>query len=198
MILSDATIKSLGILDPLIEERLNSFGYDLTLSTEFWLPELDSAFCSASQYNRLVTDDNVLDVPAKEIVFLDPNHISDDNFVKFENDFCVIPPHSFALGKSIERVRMPRDVIGICLGRSSYARCGIICHVTPLEPGWEGFVTIEITNSNSIPARIYANKGISQVIFFRGEMPSRDYVEKGGRYHNQSGIVISKGLEGDE
>ena len=92
---------------------------------------------------------------------------------------------------------MPNDVIGICLGRSSYARCGILCHVTPLEPGWEGYVTIEISNPNPVPARIYAGKGITQVLFFQGEMPLRNYVTKGGRYNRQSGIVSSKGVEGE-
>jgi dCTP deaminase len=123
-------------------------------------------------------------------VIVDPKNINEASFVDFVGDVCVIPPNSYALCESVERFSMPHDVVGVCVGKSTYARCGIIVNVTPLEPGWEGILTIEISNSTPLPAKVYANEGIAQVIFFRGQMPDSTYASKGGKYHNQDGLTL--------
>ena len=124
---------------------------------------------------------------------VDPKNFDDNSFVDFKGDVCIIPPNSFALGRSVEYFRIPRDVITICLGKSTYARCGIITNVTPFEPEWEGFVTLEISNTTPLPAKIYANEGIAQVLFFQSDDgPTTSYADKKGKYQGQKGITPAK------
>ncbi len=174
MQLADFQIKYLAetnkMIQPFKYERLNSFGYDMTLGRTF---------------KRFIGKADVIDV----------NNIKENDFEEFLGDYAVIPPHSFILGISVEYFIIPKNIIGICLGRSSYSRIGIIPHVTPLESGWSGFVTIEISNVGMLPCKVYANKGISQVVFFESAFyPWRDYTTKGGRYNNQQDITLSKGV----
>ena len=169
MILRDVDIRTFateGMILPFDPKRLNSYGYDLTLAEEFLIPREDM-----------------------ENPVVDP--FNPPEFEKrTASAFIIIPPNSFILGRSVERMKMPRDVTGICLGRSTYARAGVISHVTPLEAGWEGTVTIEISNTNRLPVKVRVGEGITQVLFFRGDLPpERDYVAKGGRYQGQIGVT---------
>jgi dCTP deaminase len=153
--------------EKIISYGLSSFGYDLRVSREF------KVFTNI--YNCIV----------------DPKNFSDNSFVHMEVDECIIPPNSFALARSVEYFRIPRDVLTICLGKSTYARCGIIVNVTPFEPGWEGYVTLEISNTTPLPAKIYANEGLAQVLFYRGANPPiTSYAERGGKYMKQVGITL--------
>ena len=114
-------------------------------------------------------------------------------FVSVEADVCIVPPNSFALARSVEYFKIPRDVLTICVGKSTYARCGIIVNVTPFEPEWEGFVTLEISNTTPLPARIYANEGLCQILFFQSdELCETSYKDRGGKYQAQKGIVLPK------
>ena len=114
----------------------------------------------------------------------------------FEGDVCIVPPNSFALARTIEYFKMPRDVLAICLGKSTYARCGIIVNVTPFEPGFEGHITIEISNTTPLPAKIYANEGIAQVLFLQGDEPCEvSYCDKKGKYQSQKGITLPRILK---
>ncbi|MGL4423902.1 MAG: dCTP deaminase [Gemmataceae bacterium] len=122
---------------------------------------------------------------------VDPKHFDPKSFVDVEADECIIPPNSFALAETIEYLEIPRDVIGICVGKSTYARCGIIVNVTPLEPEWRGRVTIEISNTTPLPARIYAGEGIAQMLFIRGVETCRvSYADKKGKYQDQAGLTL--------
>ena len=124
---------------------------------------------------------------------VDPKNFDEKSFVDIHQDVCIIPPNSFALARTLEYFRIPRNVLTICLGKSTYARCGIIVNVTPFEPEWEGYVTLEISNTTPLPAKIYANEGIAQVLFFRGDRPcGTSYADKKGKYQNQKGLVLSK------
>jgi len=123
---------------------------------------------------------------------IDPKNFDRKAFVDFKGKICVIPPNSFALAKSMEYFRMPADIFALAVGKSTYARCGIVTNVTPLNPGWEGYITLEISNTTPLPAKVYAGEGIVQIIFFRGLKPIQDYVSKGGKYHAQKGIVLPK------
>jgi dCTP deaminase len=124
---------------------------------------------------------------------VDPKSFDKNSFVEWEGDVCIVPPNSFALARSVEYFRIPRDVVTICVGKSTYARCGIITNVTPFEPEWEGFVTLEISNTTPLPARIYANEGIAQVLFFKGEEPPEvSYKDKAGKYQGQQGVTLPK------
>lgn len=144
---------------------LSSFGYDLRVADEFQV--------FTDVYNSLV----------------DPKHFKQDAFVCIKGKECIIPPNSFALSRSVEYFRIPRTVLAFCIGKSTYARCGIIVNVTPFEPEWEGFVTLEISNTTPLPAKIYANEGIAQVVFFEGEPCTTSYADRGGKYMFQQGIV---------
>lgn len=145
--------------DGIISYGLSSFGYDARMAPEF----------------KIFTNvDNAL---------VDPKQFDPKGFVDRKGDSCIIPPNSFALTKTVEYFRVPRDIMAICIGKSTYARCGLIVNVTPLNPGWEGHVTIEISNTTPLPAKIYANEGICQFLFFQGEMPETSYEAMGGRYH---------------
>jgi dCTP deaminase len=124
---------------------------------------------------------------------VDPKNFDPNSMVDFKGEICVIPPNSFALARTVEYFRIPRDVLTVCLGKSTYARCGIIVNVTPFEPEWEGYVTLEISNTTPLPARIYANEGIAQVLFFQAdEVCEVSYADKKGKYQKQEAIVLPK------
>ena len=124
---------------------------------------------------------------------VDPKNFDPKSFVDIKADVCVIPPNSFALASTIEYFRIPRDVLTVCLGKSTYARCGIIVNVTPFEPEWEGHVTIEISNTTPLPAKIYANEGIAQVLFFQSDEPcAKSYKDKKGKYQAQRGVTLPR------
>ena len=150
---------------------VSSYGYDMRVAPEF----------------RIFT--NALSV------VVDPKHFDPRSFVEFAGDVCIVPPNSFALARSIEYFRIPRNVLTVCVGKSTYARCGIITNVTPFEPEWEGFVTLEISNTTPLPAKIYANEGIAQVLFFtadEGDECEQSYADKRGKYQAQTGITLPK------
>ena len=152
-----------------ISYGVSSYGYDLRVSDEF----------------KVFTD-----------VFstvVDPKAFDERSFVDMKTDECIIPPNSFALSRSVEYFRIPRDVLTVCLGKSTYARCGIIVNVTPFEPEWEGHVTLEISNTTPLPAKIYANEGLAQVLFFEAsETCETSYADRGGKYQSQTGITIPR------
>jgi dCTP deaminase len=163
----DHQIKTNHRNEKVVSYGLSSYGYDIRVSDEF------KVFTNV--YNCMV----------------DPKHFTDESFVDIRSEVCIIPPNSFALARSIEYFRVPRNVLTICLGKSTYARCGIIVNVTPFEPEWEGHVTIEISNTTPLPAKIYANEGIAQVIFFEAEnVCSTSYADRGGKYQKQRGITV--------
>ena len=148
---------------------VSSYGYDVRVGDDF------KVFTNV--YNTVV----------------DPKNFDPKSFVDIKADICIIPPNSFALARTIEYFRIPRDILTICLGKSTYARCGIIVNVTPFEPEWEGHVTIEISNTTPLPAKIYANEGIAQVLFFQGDEPCEvSYKDKKGKYQAQRGVTLPK------
>ncbi len=152
-----------------ISYGVSSYGYDIRVADEFKI--------FTNIYSAVV----------------DPKQFDPRSMVDFKGDICVIPPNSFALARTIEYFRIPRSVLTVCLGKSTYARCGIIVNVTPFEPEWEGFVTLEISNTTPLPARIYANEGIAQVLFFEAdEMCDISYADKKGKYQGQQAIVLPK------
>ncbi len=157
------------VRDGVISFGVSSYGYDMRVAREF----------------RIFT--NALSS------VVDPKAFDAKSFVPFEGDVCIVPPNSFALARSVEYFRIPRNVLTICVGKSTYARCGFITNVTPFEPEWEGFVTLEISNTTPLPARIYANEGIAQVLFFEGdEGPEVSYADKKGKYQKQQGVTLPK------
>ncbi len=126
-------------------------------------------------------------------VIVDPKNFSEESFVSVKNNVCIIPPNSFALARSIEYFRIPRKVLTICLGKSTYARCGIIVNVTPLEPEWEGHVTLEFSNTTPLPAKIYANEGVAQMLFLESDEDCKvSYKDRGGKYQGQRGVTLPK------
>jgi dCTP deaminase len=126
-------------------------------------------------------------------VMIDPKAFDENSFVDIEGDYCVIPPNSFALASTVEYFRIPRNVLTVCLGKSTYARCGIIVNVTPLEPEWEGHVTLEFSNTTTLPAKIYANEGVAQMLFFESdEVCETSYADRGGKYQGQTGVTLPK------
>jgi dCTP deaminase len=148
---------------------LSSYGYDIRVSDEF----------------KIFT--NV------HSAIVDPKHFDPKSFVDFRGEVCLIPPNSFALSRTIEYFRIPRNVLTLCVGKSTYARCGIIVNVTPFEPEWEGYVTLEISNTTPLPARIYANEGIAQVLFFVADQEcERSYADKKGKYQGQHSITLPR------
>jgi dCTP deaminase len=151
---------------------LSSYGYDIRVSDEF----------------KIFTNVNN--------TVIDPKDFDERNVVDFKGDVCIVPPNSFALARTIEYFKMPPNVLAICLGKSTYARCGIIVNVTPFEPGFEGHITIEISNTTPLPAKIYANEGIAQVLFFEGdEQCETTYADRKGKYQAQKGITLPKILK---
>ena len=182
---SDRWIKEMaqkeGMIEPFVENQvrldeegnkvisygLSSYGYDLRVADEFMV--------FTNVYNSLV----------------DPKNFSEDSFVSMQTKECIIPPNSFALARSVEYFRIPKDVLVVCLGKSTYARCGIIVNVTPFEPGWEGYVTLEISNTTPLPAKVYANEGLAQVLFYRGEEACLiSYADRKGKYMRQTSITL--------
>ena len=181
-ILADFQIRDLsvnhGMIDPFLEKQkrdgaisygLSSYGYDARCSDEFMI---------------FTNIDNAI---------VDPKNFSKQSFVERKTEVCVIPPNSFALARTVEYFRIPKDVMVICLGKSTYARCGIIVNVTPLEPGWEGHVTLEFSNTTPLPAKIYANEGICQFLFFKGSSPCEvSYADRAGKYMGQTGVTLPR------
>ncbi len=167
-----------GMIEPFAEGKkregvisygLSSYGYDIRIADEF----------------KIFT--NVFSA------VVDPKNFDTRSMVDYQGEVCIIPPNSFALGRSVEYFRIPRSVLTVCLGKSTYARCGIIINVTPFEPEWEGFVTLEISNTTPLPAKIYANEGIAQVLFFEAdEECETSYADKRGKYQGQQRIVLPK------
>jgi dCTP deaminase len=124
---------------------------------------------------------------------VDPKHFDEKSFVDLRGEVCIIPPNSFALARTVERFVIPRNVLVVCLGKSSYARCGIVVNVTPLEPEWEGYVTLEFSNTTPLPAKIYANEGVAQMLFFESdEVCETSYRDRGGKYQGQKGVTLPK------
>jgi dCTP deaminase len=159
------------VREGVISYGVSSYGYDMRVAPEF----------------KIFT--NVLSA------VVDPKHFDSRSFVEFAGPVCIVPPNSFALARSVEYFRIPRNVLTVCVGKSTYARCGIITNVTPLEPEWEGFVTLEISNTTPLPARIYADEGIAQVLFFtadEGDECEQSYADKRGKYQAQTGITLPK------
>jgi dCTP deaminase len=141
-------------------------------------------------YDMRVADEFRVFMPKDSGGMQDPKAFNDDNYVDYKGSVCVIPPNSYALGRSLEYFRIPRDIVALCYGKSTYARCGIVVNVTPLEPEWEGFVTISISNTTPLPARIYSNEGIAQVVFFGvPELCEVSYADRGGKYQAQKSIT---------
>jgi dCTP deaminase len=171
-------IASKGMIEPFSDKQvregiisygLSSYGYDMRIADEFKI--------FTSIHNTLV----------------DPKALDSKSFIDFKGNVCIIPPNSFALGRSLEYFRIPRETIAICLGKSTYARCGIIINVTPLEPEWEGHVTIEISNTAPLAAKIYANEGIAQLLFLgASEICETSYADKAGKYQAQKEITLAK------
>jgi len=127
------------------------------------------------------------------MAIIDPLDFDENAYIEFQGDVCVIPPNSYILGRSVEYFRMPRGVLGLCVGKSTYARCGIAVNMTPLEPMWEGYLTLEIANQTSLPAKVYANQGISQLLFLKGNEPCRiSYADRKGKYQGQQGVVPAR------
>ncbi|MBO9602123.1 MAG: dCTP deaminase [Novosphingobium sp.] len=181
-ILSDRWIRKearhSAMIEPFVERQqrdgcisygLSSYGYDARVADEF----------------KIFT--NV------HSAVVDPKDFSPTSFVDVQTDVCVIPPNSFALARTVEYFRIPRDVLVICLGKSTYARCGIIVNVTPLEPEWEGHVTLEFSNTTPLPAKIYANEGACQFLFLQGNEPcEQSYADRAGKYMGQTGVTLPK------
>jgi dCTP deaminase len=179
---SDGWIKRMALehkmIEPFVDSQartgvisygVSSYGYDIRVADDF------KVFTNV--YNTVV----------------DPKNFDPKSFVDIKADVCIIPPNSFALARTIEYFRIPRDILTVCLGKSTYARCGIIVNVTPFEPEWEGHVTIEISNTTPLPAKIYANEGIAQVLFFQGDEPcERSYKDKKGKYQAQRGVTLPR------
>jgi dCTP deaminase len=152
-----------------ISYGLSSYGYDIRVADEF----------------KVFTNINS--------TVVDPKNFDARSFVDVKADVCIIPPNSFALAKTVEYFRIPRDVLTVCVGKSTYARCGLIVNVTPFEPEWEGFVTLEISNTTPLPAKVYANEGIAQVLFFQSDEPCEvSYADKAGKYQKQQGLTLPK------
>ena len=167
-----------GMIEPFIDHQVregvisygvSSYGYDVRVADEFKI--------FTNVYSTIV----------------DPKSFDSNSMVDFKGEVCIIPPNSFALARTVEYFRIPRGVMTICVGKSTYARCGIIVNVTPFEPEWEGFVTLEISNTTPLPAKIYANEGLAQVIFLEGDEPCEiSYADKKGKYQHQQGILLPK------
>ena len=167
-----------GMISPFCEDQvglgvvsygLSSYGYDIRVTNEF----------------KIFTNLNS--------TVVDPKHFDDMNVVDFTGDVCIVPPNSFALARTVEYFKIPRDVLAICLGKSTYARCGIIVNVTPLEPEWEGHVTLEFSNTTSLPAKIYANEGVAQMLFLESDEECEvSYKDRNGKYQGQTGVTLPK------
>ncbi|MFZ1341722.1 dCTP deaminase [Thiothrix eikelboomii] len=155
--------------EKIVSYGTSSYGYDVRCANEF----------------KIFTNINS--------AIVDPKHFDANSFVDFVGEVCIIPPNSFALARTVEYFRIPRSVLTICLGKSTYARCGIIVNVTPLEPEWEGHVTLEFSNTTTLPAKIYANEGVAQMLFLESdEICSTSYKDRGGKYQGQTGVTLPR------
>jgi len=153
----------------IISYGTSSYGYDVRCADEF----------------KIFTNINS--------AIVDPKNFDENSFVNVKSDVCIIPPNSFALARTVEYFRIPRSVLTVCLGKSTYARCGIIVNVTPLEPEWEGHVTLEFSNTTTLPAKIYANEGVAQMLFFESdEICETSYKDRGGKYQGQTGVTLPR------
>lgn len=183
MLLADHQIRKLarqGMIEPFVESQkrdgvisygLSSYGYDIRVGNEF----------------------KVFTPGLGDLTVVDPKNFDTRAMVDYTGDVCVIPPNSFALARTVEYFRIPRNILCICLGKSTFARCGIILNLTPFEPEWEGFVTLEISNTTPLPAKIYANEGIAQVLFFQADQECEvSYADKKGKYQGQQDIVLPR------
>jgi len=189
MILNDKRIKELaelGMISPFFDRQvrgvegeeldsdrvisygLSSFGYDIRLAPEF----------------KIVSN--------HRSGIIDPKRVSDNHYLDINEKSCIIPPSGFVLSRSIEKLEIPDNILVLCVGKSTYARCGIIVNVTPLEPGWRGYITLEIHNTTVMPAKVYANEGICQLLFFQGETCETSYGTRMGKYQDQTGIVLPR------
>jgi dCTP deaminase len=170
--------KEHGMIEPFAERQVregvisygvSSYGYDVRISDEFKI------------FTNVYT------------ATVDPKNFDPRSFVDWRGETCIVPPNSFALARSVEYFRIPRNVLTICVGKSTYARCGLIVNVTPFEPEWEGHVTLEISNTTPLPAKIYANEGIAQVLFFESsDAPTTSYADRGGKYQAQRGVTLPR------
>jgi dCTP deaminase len=157
------------VRDGVVSYGLSSYGYDIRIADEF----------------KVFTNINS--------TVVDPKNFDARSFVDVKGNICIIPPNSFALSRTVEYFRIPRDVLTVCVGKSTYARCGLIVNVTPFEPEWEGFVTLEISNTTPLPAKVYANEGIAQVLFFQSDETCEvSYADKKGKYQRQQGLTLPK------
>lgn len=157
------------VKEGVISYGLSSYGYDFRIADEFKI--------ATNTHSGII----------------DPKRMDNGNFVDHQGDHCIIPPNSFILARTVEYFRIPRDVITVCLGKSTYARCGIILNVTPFEPEWEGYATLEVSNTTPLPAKIYANEGIGQIIFLKGDTVCQtSYADRKGKYQKQTGVVTAK------
>ena len=164
----DTQIRTLDCGTKVISYGLSSYGYDIRVANEFMVFKPDYG----------------------DVLVVDPKCFSEKLLAHFTGDVCIIPPNSFALARTVEYFRIPRHIMTVCLGKSTYARCGVITNVTPFEPEWEGYATLEISNTTPLPAKIYANEGIAQILFFEGsEICELSYGDKQGKYQAQTGIV---------
>lgn len=183
----------------------------MSIKPDFWIEQMVRDYNMIEPYNEALTRNGVISYGPSSYGYdirvadefkiftnvnstvVDPKNFDERTFVEFKGEICIIPPNSFALARSVEYMRMPRNVTGIVLGKSTYARCGIVTNFTPLEAGWEGHITIEISNTTPLPARIYANEGIAQVLFFASDEPCRvSYADRKGKYQGQQGITLPK------
>ncbi|MCH7679618.1 dCTP deaminase [candidate division KSB1 bacterium] len=157
------------VRENVISYGVSSYGYDVRIADEY----------------KIFTNINS--------TIVDPKHFDPKSFVDFKGEVCIVPPNSFALGRTIEYFKIPRKTMTICVGKSTYARCGIITNVTPLEPGWEGYITLEVSNTTPLPAKIYSGEGIAQILFFESDEEClTSYAEKKGKYQGQTGITLPK------
>ena len=175
-----------GMIDPFVSEQRKE------IYTETYAQKVISYGLSSYGYDLRVGRNFKVFINVHNTV-IDQKKMDPNSFVEIEADTCVIPPNSFALAVSVEKFKIPRDILTICLGKSTYARCGIIVNVTPFEPCWEGYVTLEISNTTPLPARIYSMEGIAQVLFFRApQVCETSYADRKGKYQNQEGITLPK------
>lgn len=157
------------VRENVISYGVSSYGYDVRIADEY----------------KIFTNINS--------TIVDPKHFDPKSFVDFKGEVCIVPPNSFALGRTIEYFKIPRKTMTICVGKSTYARCGIITNVTPLEPGWEGYITLEVSNTTPLPAKIYSGEGIVQILFFESDEEClTSYAEKKGKYQGQTGVTLPK------
>jgi len=157
------------VRDNVISYGVSSYGYDVRIADEY----------------KIFTNINS--------TIVDPKHFDPRSFVDFKGEVCIVPPNSFALGRTMEYFKIPRKTMTICVGKSTYARCGIITNVTPLEPGWEGYITLEVSNTTPLPAKIYSGEGIAQILFFESDEECLiSYADKKGKYQRQTGVTLPK------